>query len=96
MDQPNVNAKISTRQSRNSISNCRSAMSFGCRISRHNPAENEMRRILNANEWQDLKKSVQCVELGRKLALTNFEIQTEIWQSKKAFVLAFPKMEPAA
>ena len=31
--QPNVNAKTSTPGSRNSISNCRSAMGFGCRIS---------------------------------------------------------------
>src|SRR2546421_2637136 len=33
VDQPNVNAKASTPASRNSISNCRSAMGFGCRIS---------------------------------------------------------------
>ena len=32
-DQPNVNAKASTPEPRNSISNCRSAMGFGCRIS---------------------------------------------------------------
>ena len=32
-DQPNVNAKASTPGSRNSISNCRSAMGFGCLIS---------------------------------------------------------------
>jgi hypothetical protein len=32
VNQPNVNAKASTPESRNSISNCRSAMGFGCRI----------------------------------------------------------------
>jgi len=33
VDQPNVNAKASTPESRNSISNCRSAIGFRCRIS---------------------------------------------------------------
>jgi len=33
LDQPNVNAKASTPGSRNSISNCRSAMGVDCRIS---------------------------------------------------------------
>jgi hypothetical protein len=32
VDQPKVNTKASTPASRNSISNCRSAMGFGCRI----------------------------------------------------------------
>ena len=33
VDQPNVNAKASTPESRNSTSNCRSVMAFCCRIS---------------------------------------------------------------